>query len=102
MTRVVLTSLADADAARIIAYLAEAAGDQVAEKYVDEFDEVYRRLERFPDSGSPRTKLGASVRLAVAWPYAILYQYDVTEDTVTILRIVHGRREITRRLLGGV
>jgi toxin ParE1/3/4 len=102
VTRVLLTSLADADTARIIDYLGETAGVKVAEHFAADFASVYLRLERFPDSGAPRTKLGANVRVAVVWPYAILYQYVEAEDTVTIMRIVHGRREITRRLLGGV
>jgi plasmid stabilization system protein ParE len=32
-------------------------------------------------------------------PYTIIHEYIDADDVVTIMRIVHGRREITRRIL---
>jgi toxin ParE1/3/4 len=101
MARVALTWLADADAAEILTHLGERAGAGVANHYEAAFDSVYRTLERFPDSGAPRPKLGADVRIAVVSPYLIVYEHLEDDDVVTIMRIVDGRRKITRRLIAG-
>jgi plasmid stabilization system protein ParE len=34
-------------------------------------------------------------------PYIVIYRHTEAADTVTILRIVHGRRRITGTLLSG-
>ena len=101
MARIVFTSLADADTAQIIGDLNKQAGANVADRYDADFDSLYRRLERFPDSGAPRPKLGAYVRIAVVSPYVIIYEHMDDDDVVTIMRLVHGRRKITRRTLRG-
>lgn len=99
MARVVFTLDADADSAHIIADLAAQAGPHVADRYEADFDAEFVRLAEYPESGAPRKKLGSRVRMCVVWPYAIIYDYAESEDTVTIMRIVHGRRNITSRLL---
>ena len=99
MTRVVLTASADTDTASIISDLAAKAGANVADRYNAEFDALYRRLELFPESGSPRTALGRLVRIAIVAPYAIIHEYIEADDVVTVMRILHGRRQITRRML---
>lgn len=97
MASVVLTSLADADIAHIIGDLDRLAGASVAERYDANFDMLYRRLERHPDSGAPRPKLGAHVRIAAVSPYVVIYEHVEDDDVVMILRVVHGRRNITRK-----
>jgi len=62
---VVLTSLADADIAHIIGDLDRLAGASVAERYDANFDMLYRRLERHPDSGAPRP---SSARMSALQP----------------------------------
>ena len=52
---------------------------------------------RYPRSGARRSKLGRNLRIAVVEPYIVIY--DVRDDTVRIVRIVDGRRNITRRLV---
>ncbi len=99
MTRVALTASADADTAFILGDLSAKAGATVAVRYDAEFDALYRRLERFPESGAPRPALGLRVRIGIVSPYNIIYEYGETDDVVTVMRIVHGRRRITRRLL---
>ena len=66
---------------------------------ISDFDALYRRLERFPESGAPRPALGRLVRIAIVSPYNIIHEYIEADDAVTIMRIVHGRRRITRRML---
>jgi toxin ParE1/3/4 len=43
--------------------------------------------------------LGPNVRIGVVSPYIVIYRH--AEDTVNVLRIVHGRRRITDKLLSG-
>jgi len=99
VTRVVITASADADIAAIISHLTAKAGANVAVRYHADFDALYRRLEQFPESGSPRPALGRLVRIGVVSPYNVIHEYVEADDAVTILRIVHGRRRFTRRML---
>ena len=41
--------------------------------------------------------LGPDTRIAIIPPYVAIYDY--TEDTVMILRVVHGRQNITAALI---
>ena len=52
------------------------------------------RLER-------RVPPRAGVRIGIVPPYIVIYRYTEDNDIVTILRIVHGRRNITRTLAEG-
>jgi toxin ParE1/3/4 len=99
VARVVITASADADTVAIIDDLTVKAGANVAARYDADFDALYRRLATFPESGSPRPALGPLVRIGVVSPYTIIHEYIEADDVVTIMRIVHGRREITRRIL---
>src|ERR1700727_2723670 len=75
VARVVLTASADADTAFILRDLAAKAGANVARRYDAEFDTLYRRLERFPESGAPRPALGALVRIGIVSPYNVIHEY---------------------------
>jgi len=99
VARVVLTASADSDTAYILADLAAKAGASVAARYAGDFDAVYRRLEQFPGSGSPRRAYGSLLCIGVVSPYTIYHEYSEAEDVVTIMRIVHGHRRFTRRML---
>jgi plasmid stabilization system protein ParE len=101
MARVVVTEPADADTAEIQAYLEREAGSLTASKYSDSFESLYERLTAHPDSGAPRPDLGPHVRTAIVAPYVVIYRHVADDDVVAIIRIVHGSRNITRRLLRG-
>ncbi len=47
----------------------------------------------------PVVPRGPLVRIGIVLPYNIIYEYIKADDTETIMRIVHGRRRITRRML---
>lgn len=85
--------------AGIIAYLADKAGYNLAARYVASFDQLYDRLADHPGSGAPRPSLGPHVRIGIVPPYIVVYEHDPANDTVIILRIVHGRRKVTGGLL---
>jgi toxin ParE1/3/4 len=85
------------DAAAIVELLADKAGSEVAARYLREIDALFERLSLFPRSGMRRPSLGRDIRFGVVEPYVIIYRYKA--GTVTVARIVDGRRNITRRLV---
>ncbi|ARN82750.1 type II toxin-antitoxin system RelE/ParE family toxin [Methylocystis bryophila] len=98
-TRLIFSKPAQADATFIVSDLAQKAGLRCASEYAAAFDRLYLRLLKFPQSGAPRPALGNDVRIAVVRPYLVIYEYMVADDAVMILRLVQGRRRITRNLL---
>jgi toxin ParE1/3/4 len=98
-TRVIIAPAAAADTQDILTFLAERAGNRTASKYAALFERLYDRLEDFPASGAPRPALGSNIRIGIVRPYIIIYRHLGGSDTATVLRIVHGRRDITRTLL---
>lgn len=101
MARVVYSEAAEADTIEILAYLCREAGAAVALKYDHKLEDLYDRLEDFPGIGAPRPELGDRRRIMTVMPYVVIYDYDREEDTVLILRVVHGRRKITADLIRG-
>ena len=57
------------------------------------------RLLDFPQSGVPRPRLGSETRIAIISPYVVIYDYARHDDVLTLLRILYGKRDITRKLL---
>ena len=101
MTRLVVTADAETDANEIVDYLAREASARVAEDYGRKLRLCIERLVESPGIGSRRPTLGADIRIGIVWPYILIYDYTLADDTLTLLRIVHGRRNITRRLVRG-
>jgi toxin ParE1/3/4 len=101
MARLVVSLLAQADTAQIVTDLAGGAGHPVAARYAASFERLYERLTRHPESGAPRPAMGRHVRISIVSPYVVIYEHVAAEDTVTILRIAHGRRNITRSFVKG-
>lgn len=99
MTRLIVSPTADADLDRILHWLADNAGQDVADRYAADLDAIYENLIMFPAFGSPRPNLGRRTRIAVLSPYLVIYDHLSDTDTVNIVRILDGRRNITRRLI---
>jgi len=95
MARLIVSPQAELDAAAIVEMLKDKAGPNVATRYRRDFEDLFERLAMFPRSGARRSKLARNLRIAVVEPYVVIY--DVHDDTVRIVRIVDGRRNITRR-----
>jgi toxin ParE1/3/4 len=94
MTRPVLSPQ---DFDEILDHLTREAGQAVASKYRRALLHLFDLLDDQPALGAPQRKLGRGVRMGVVAPYLVLYRY--TGDAVTVLRILHGKRRITPRLL---
>jgi toxin ParE1/3/4 len=97
MARLVVTIRAARDVAAIVAMLTDNAGADVAIRYRRNIDTLYDRLSLFPRSGARRPSLGRDIRIGAVEPYVVIYEYR--PDTVRVLRVIDGRRNVTRRLV---
>ncbi|MBI1867622.1 MAG: type II toxin-antitoxin system RelE/ParE family toxin [Methylocystis sp.] len=89
----------DADSAAIYAELDAKAGKPTVLKYRALFRRLYEHLADFPDSGPPRYNLGPKIRIGVVSPYIVIYRHVEADNTLIVLRIVHGKRKITGKML---
>jgi toxin ParE1/3/4 len=101
MTRLVVTADAERDASEIISFLVREAGPAVAADYVSRFRFTLERLVELPETGAPRPSLGPNARIGIVSPYILIYDFVRGDDDLVLLRILHGRRNITRDLLRG-
>ncbi len=99
MTRLVATPRLRFDTNEIFNYLETVAGRPVAEKYASRIDQTIVRLATFPESGAPRPASGANARVALVAPYLLIYDYTPADEVLILLRLLHGRRNITAALL---
>ena len=60
--------------------------------YVDEIEDRCHRIGEFPHAGPPRPQWGEGIRIAVLGRYVIVYR--ARDETVQILRVVHGARDL--------
>jgi plasmid stabilization system protein ParE len=99
MTQLVVTADAEADLDNIVTYLGREAGARIADDYERRLSGTIERLVNLPETGAPRPRLGQNVRIAVVSPYVLICEYTRDKDTLTLLRILHGKRNIARELL---
>ena len=99
MTRVVISASADADSAAILRDLYGKAGNRTVIKYRILLRQLYDRLAEYPESGVTRPVLGPNIRIGIVLPYIVIYEHVRATNLVTILRIVHGHRKISGKLL---
>jgi len=90
--RVTITPAADRDADEIFAYIA-GENPLAAEGQIQRLFTAAKRLADFPERGRARPELGSGARTIVVGRYLLLYR--VGPDSVDILRIVHGARELS-------
>ena len=95
MTRrsVRFSSTANRDLVAIIAVIRENAGARVAARWRRAFEERSKMLADQPFLGAADEDLGPGLRRLVVAPYLIVYELP-TSDEVSILRIVHGARDL--------
>jgi len=99
MARVVISTVAQADTAAILRDLVAKAGHGVAVDYAASIEALYDRLATHPGSGAPRPVYGRHVRMGIVLPYLVFYRHVPDSDLVGIIRVLHGSRHITRKLL---
>jgi toxin ParE1/3/4 len=88
-----LTLQAEADLDELWAHIA-ANNPDAADRMVDAILEGSRVHVRFPGMGLSREDLRPGPRCFVVSPYIVFYR--PIDDTIEVLRIVHGARDISR------
>jgi toxin ParE1/3/4 len=99
MPRLVVSPEASGDIDDILVWLEREAGKAVALRYAERFRAAFSQLMAFPDIGARRPKLHAAMRIWAIAPYVVFYRSSPDSETVTVLRILHGRRDVSERLL---
>ena len=95
--RVEVTEEAKADIRAAVRYLAvELREPNTAEKLLDSLEDEIASLERMPERwGCVRDEYLAAlgIRMTAVKNYLLFYQADRAAHRVTVLRLLHGRRE---------
>jgi len=99
MPTLVVTAHASRDFETILDHLSDVAGQQTAQAYAERFAHTLERIEQFPNAGPQRPALGPDTRIAIVLPYVLIYDYSEPHDHLVLLRVLHGRRKMTERLL---
>lgn len=71
----------------------------VAGDYVARFEKQMETIREYPLAFEARPQWGRHARRGLVPPFVIIYDYDKNAETVTILRVLHGGRHITRKLI---
>jgi plasmid stabilization system protein ParE len=98
MARIVVTDAASFDQTAILSDLHAKAGLRIVVRFRARFRLLFDHLADHPASGPRRDALGADVRIGVVAPYIVICRHSRHDDTVTVLRIIHARQDITREL----
>lgn len=97
MAELRLTPAANTDLEEITVFSIGNFGRAMADRYLSEFEAVFGLLERYPDSGPIHPGITPQVRSIKCGSHRIFY--DVAEDVVTVVRILHFARD-AKRVLG--
>jgi toxin ParE1/3/4 len=90
---------ARADIATILDDLENTVSASVALKYTEAFKHAFDHLTGFPRTGAPRPRFGREMRIWTVDPYIIYHRYTGIDDVVLVVRVVHGRRKVTKKIL---
>ncbi len=99
MATVETSAEAKQDILEIIEYLLGSAGFETSNLYFARFSRLFESLSMHPESGSLQPHLGKGTRMRVVAPYNVYTDYNEAQDIVVILRVLHGSRKITRRMM---
>jgi toxin ParE1/3/4 len=89
--KIIVSDEADNDLLQIFSYLNQRSS-QATQSILDDINRCFVNLASLPLRGSPRPDLGRDVRSVIVSPYLIFYA--ARRDHVTILRVLHGSRDI--------
>ena len=98
-----VTEDARLDLALQFAWYARKAGDAIADRYLESFRLTTEALSRVPEMGvlrrfrDPRLADVRSLQFAGAFRVHLAF-YRIEGETLTILRVLHGMRDLPRRL----
>ena len=92
MARVIFTPLAQEDLQTIWDYLAEEAGEDVADGVLEAIQEKSAKIAAFPEAGQIRNELLVNLRSFVIKSYVVFYM--PLSDGIDVVRVLHGARDI--------
>ncbi|HEY1750935.1 MAG TPA: type II toxin-antitoxin system RelE/ParE family toxin [Caulobacteraceae bacterium] len=95
--RVVFDISAEDDLVDVGAWIAENASIVVATRYVERLTAYCRRLDVFPKRGTARDDIFPGLR-TIGFERRALIAFAVSEETVTILRILSGGQDVEAAL----
>ena len=90
---VLFSDAAEDDLAQLLTYLVPEAGERVARAYVDRLIDYCAEFKTFPERGLRRDDVKPGLRI-VGYRRRATIAFRVKDDTVTILRIYHGGKDI--------
>ncbi len=99
-----ISGRAEADLTNQYRWYRDNAGSRVAERFLSAFDTAVKRLVEIPDLGRARRfrdpELAGLRSVGVNLPFAgHLIFYRATGAEISIERVIHGSRDLPRRLL---
>jgi len=92
--KVRVSEQADRDLRTIYKYSYRQFGDAQAEKYYSDLWECFRFLAEYPHMGRTRTEFNPPARSHHHQKHVIFY--DVLDDGIFIIRVLHERMDIER------
>jgi toxin ParE1/3/4 len=91
--RLVISDTARSDIRDVIVYLAERAGVEVAERFLQRIDAELFTLANLGHSGISREWVSSGLRMHVFGDYCIYFR--VIDDETRIIRFLHGSRDVS-------
>lgn len=101
MKTIVLPS-ARADILRQIDYFVEIGQDGIADRFLAATKTAIERVSQTPHAGPPRAMKNRRLAGLRTWPVDgfadMKIYYLVADDELTVIRVLHGRRDVARVL----
>lgn len=99
LARLVLSPLSLRDLQNIHDYIASDNPD-AASAFLDRIDSRLEMLREHPLIGRRREELPVGVRCITEGNYLLIYRFLVDQNTVELVRVLHGKRNIRRIMKG--
>lgn len=94
--RLGFTQAARVDLKEMRRYGFEQFGREIADRYVDDIEGVFRLLQEQPRAGQARPEIGSDIRCFSKKQHRVFYR--VENDSVVILRVIHHAMDAKRAL----
>ncbi|MBX9590692.1 MAG: type II toxin-antitoxin system RelE/ParE family toxin [Hyphomonadaceae bacterium] len=99
MARIIVSPQAEHDLAQIVDEISDTAGPAVAGNLLGRIVAVIDKLALVPNaSGRLVPALGKEIRCHAIGSYNVYLRYDEAADVLLVVRVLHGRRNITAAL----
>jgi toxin ParE1/3/4 len=95
MPRLVITNQADRDLLAISSYIADRNGKLRATKVMERIRKTMDNLASMPGMGRGRSYLPGGLRAFPSAPWTIVYDLLPEGDGINVVRVLHGRRDLS-------